>query len=111
MQLLTTILSKIVKSAFVANGYDDNFGYIVKSGRPDLCQFQCNGALAAAKSYHKSSMLIATSVVHGILGNSVIEKADVVSPGFINITINDNYLVKYVTAIYSDKYKGIPQVE
>ncbi|MBR3895261.1 MAG: arginine--tRNA ligase [Clostridia bacterium] len=111
MKLVTELLSNIFKTAFSKCGYDEALGQVVVSNRLDLCQFQCNGALAGAKQYKKSPLLIAKEVSAIIPKNEMIASLEVVAPGFINITLKDEFLMNYVQEIYSDKYMGVPQAE
>lgn len=111
MKLITELLSDIFKTAFSECGYDESLGQVIVSDRPDLCQFQCNGALPGAKKYRKSPLVIAKEVTEKIPKNEMIACSEAVAPGFINITLNDEFLVKYVQEIYFDKHMGIPQAE
>lgn len=92
MKKLTEQLEEIVKIGFERAGYDKKYGFISVSNRPDLCQYQCNGAMAAAKEYHKAPIQIAGDVVEGLKKNSAFEKIEVVNPGFINITVSGELL-------------------
>ncbi|CUQ03271.1 MULTISPECIES: arginine--tRNA ligase [Hungatella] len=111
MKLLTNLLSTIVASAFTECGYDAVLGQVAVSDRLDLCQFQCNGAFSGAKLYKKTPFAIANEVVSRIQMNDMLEKAEVVPPGFINITIKDEFLFGYVEQVFRDEHKGIPQTE
>lgn len=111
MELLTKLLSQAFKSAFTDCNYDENLAQVVISDRMDLCQFQCNGAFSAAKIYKKSPIIIANEVIRHIKLNEIIDKLEVVQPGFINVTIKDEFLVRYVTQVYEDKYRGVPQAK
>ena len=91
MKLLTELLSDIFMDAFAACGYDAALGKVVVSARPELCQFQCNGALAGAKQYKKSPLQIANEVLQAIKPQSHIQSVEIVSPGFINITLTDHF--------------------
>ncbi len=92
MKKLTEQLEEIVKTGFEQAGYDKKYGFISVSNRPDLCQYQCNGAMAAAKEYHKAPIQIAGDVVEGLRENSAFEKIEAVNPGFINITVSGELL-------------------
>lgn len=92
MKKLTEQLEEIVKTGFGQAGYDKKYGFISVSNRPDLCQYQCNGAMAAAKEYHKAPIQIAGDVVEGLRENSAFEKIEAVNPGFINITVSGELL-------------------
>lgn len=92
MKKLTEQLEEFVKAGFEQAGYDKKYGFISVSNRPDLCQYQCNGAMAAAKEYHKVPIQIAGDVVEGLRENSAFEKIEAVNPGFINITVSGELL-------------------
>jgi len=111
MKLVTELLSNIFITAFSKCGYDEALGQVVVSNRLDLCQFQCNGALSGAKQYRKSPLLIAQEVASHIPENEMIGSLKIVAPGFINICLKDEFLIKYVQEVYSDKYMGVPQTE
>lgn len=111
MKLVTSLLSNIFMTAFSECGYDEALGQVVVSNRLDLCQFQCNGALSGAKQYRKSPLLIAKEVAAHIPENEMIGSLEVVAPGFINISLKDEFLMKYVQELYFDKYMGIPQAD
>ncbi len=98
-------------TAFSECGYDEALGQVVVSNRLDLCQFQCNGALSGAKQYRKSPLLIAKEVAAHIPENEMIGSLEVVAPGFINISLKDEFLMKYVQELYFDKHMGIPQTD
>lgn len=99
-------LSAVVQEKFEQCGYDKQYGTVNVSGRPDLCQFQCNGALAAAKKYKKAPFLIANEVVEALKGYEGIKDISVAMPGFINIIIKDSLLVDYLKAMSEDKKYG-----
>ena len=63
MKKILDIITDEMKKAFAANGYDENFAKVTLSNRPDLCEYQCNGAMAAAKTYKKKPIDIANEVV------------------------------------------------
>lgn len=111
MKLIADQLTEILGKAFVSAGYDAKYGQAVISARPDLCQFQCNGALPNAKLFKKSPMVIASEVVSFLSDDEMIEKVEVAAPGFINIILSDDYLVGYLTQVFNDPYLGIPQAE
>ena len=111
MKLITELLSDIFQIAFCACGYDKTLGQVVASNRLDLCQFQCNGALSGAKQYKKSPLFIANEVLTKVPKNDMIASLKVVAPGFINITLADAYLIKYVQEMYFDPHMGVPQAK
>ena len=111
MKSITDQLSEILGNAFTKAGYEAKYGQAVISGRPDLCQFQCNGALPNAKLFKKSPMVIANEVVSLLADDAMIEKVEVAAPGFVNIILSDEFLVSYLTQVFNDSHLGIPQAE
>lgn len=99
MTKLLDLVQSAVKHAFTAAGYDEKYGMAGVSNRPDLCQYQSNGAMAAVKEYHKAPLVIAEDVVAKLTEDSdasqMFEKACAVKPGFINLTLKDSFLAEY----------------
>lgn len=102
MQSLIQKLSALVGAAFQAEGLDAEFGLVRVSDRPDLAQFQCNGAMAAAKAAKKNPRQVAEAVLGRLQTNPVFTKLEIAGPGFINLTISDEYLATHVTGIATD---------
>ena len=111
MKFTTEILTQIVSDAFAACGYDPALGTVTLSDRQDLCQYQCNGAFAGAKLYRKAPFMIAQDVADKLNADSVFAKAEVVKPGFLNLTLKDEELLKLANAIATDPHLGLPQAE
>jgi arginyl-tRNA synthetase len=102
-------LTSILSEAFESAGYDGSYGLVRASDRPDLCQFQCNGALTAAKQYKTNPREIAQKAVE-VLGHSdVFKEVTLAGPGFINMTLTDGYLARHLTYIYRDDHLGCEQ--
>lgn len=101
-------------SAFEAAGYDRALGRVTASNRPDLCEYQCNGAMAGAKRYRKAPFMIAEDVVkalsekNGGEGSAVFSKAEVVKPGFLNLDVSESFLQKYLEEMGRDDRLGMP---
>jgi arginyl-tRNA synthetase len=95
MQSLTTYLSEIFGNAFDTIGLDCTYGSVRVSDRPDLCQFQCNGALTAAKAAKKNPREIAQNIVE-IVDTDLFENLELAGPGFINITLKKSFISKYL---------------
>jgi arginyl-tRNA synthetase len=113
MQKIQNILTEKLEEAFALAGYDKKYGYVRLSDRPDLCEFQCNGALSAAKQYHKAPFMIADDVLSHLMkieGVNDILTAEVVRPGFININVTGELLAGYLEEMMQDAYLSIPQV-
>ncbi|MBR2274032.1 MAG: arginine--tRNA ligase [Alphaproteobacteria bacterium] len=96
MNTIIEELSKLFCEAFTKAGYKADLGRVVISARPDLCQYQVNGAMGGAKLYHKAPMMIAQDVVAAIPENEIIKNVAVVNPGFINISVKDSYIADYM---------------
>ncbi len=98
-------ISNILSDAFVTCGYDSSYGKTGVSNRPDLCQYQCNGAMAAAKAYHKAPFMIGDEIVAVIKDNAAFKSVECVKPGFINIVISDEFLGNYIAGMaLEDKF-------
>ncbi len=110
MDIFINQISSVVKNAFEELGYTRESGKVNTSNRHDLCQYQCNGALADAKKFKKAPFVIANEVVEKLKGNEIFSKLEVAGPGFINITMNDEFLVDYVNKIKGDEKLGLSTV-
>ena len=97
MNTLIELITEEVKSAFSNAGYDASYGRVTLSNRPDLCEYQCNGAMAAAKAYRKAPIMIANDVVAQLSESKVYESVEAVNPGFINIKVSGAYLAQFLT--------------
>ncbi|GIU92619.1 MAG: arginine--tRNA ligase [Acidimicrobiia bacterium] len=96
---LVSDLTDLVSSAFEAEGLDRSFGEVVVSQRPDLGQFQCNGAMAAARNAGIPPRQVAERIVERIRSDSRLSRVSVAGPGFINLTVTDDYLAGWVARI------------
>lgn len=111
MERFTTRISKEVQSAFEKAGYDPALGKVTISNRPDLCEYQCNGALAAAKQYKKAPVMIANEVVEQLGNSDVFVTAEAVMPGFLNLTLKESFVLEYISEMMrQDKY-GVEEPE
>ncbi|WP_370780523.1 arginine--tRNA ligase [Eubacterium ventriosum] len=105
MKKLLELITEEFEKAFEKNEYDKKLGKVVVSNRPDLCQYQCNGAMAGAKLYHKAPIMIANQVVESLQDNEMFESVEAVVPGFINIKLNSEFVAKYLNDMKeADKY-------
>ncbi len=95
MKILDKI-SNILSGAFESCGYGGAYGKAGISNRPDLCQFQCNGAMAAAKKYGKAPFAIGEEVAAKLQDNGAFKTIECVKPGFINIVMSDGFIGDYV---------------
>ena len=98
MERILDIISKKMEQAFEAAGYDAVYGKVTVSNRPDLCQYQCNGALSAAKAYKCAPIQIANAVAEKLQGED-FSMCQAVMPGFINLNLSDSFLRDYLQAM------------
>lgn len=103
-------LEKIVKEAFNQCGFEGNVGNVTESNRPDLCQFQSNDSFAVAKKEKRNPKEVGEAVVEALNKNSKIKEATFAPPGFINITLTDEFLIESLDTMIRDHNKGIHQV-
>ena len=95
MEKILDLITHRMESAFEKAGFDKNYGKVTVSNRPDLCEYQCNGALAAAKVYHRAPIQIAQAVV-AQLESGDFSMAEAVMPGFINLRLSGHFLQAYL---------------
>lgn len=107
MKKLIEQLEEIARDGFIKAGYDPKYGFVSVSNRPDLCQYQCNGAMAAAKEYRKAPIQIATDVVEELRNHSSFEKIEAVNPGFINMTVSGELLRDAASRMMTEERFGL----
>jgi len=105
---LISQLSERFGAAFAALGLDPGHGEVVVSQRPDLAQFQCNGALPAAKAAGRESRTLAAAVIAALGDTPEFADVSVAGPGFINITVTDEHLGDLIAAVAGDARLGVP---
>ncbi len=96
MKKILECISEEMKNAFEAAGYDRELGKVTISNRPDLCEYQCNGAMAGAKQYKKAPIMIANDVAAKLEGSKVFSKVEAVAPGFLNLNLCEEFVGSYV---------------
>ena len=99
MEKIVDLISKEVAGAFEKAGFDAAFGKVTVSNRPDLCEFQCNGAMPAAKTYRRAPIQIAQAVADQLNGNPMFSQIAAVNPGFLNLSVSPAWLRDYVAAM------------
>lgn len=109
MKQLIELITEEMAEAFEKAGYDRSYGKVTLSNRPDLCEYQCNGAMAGAKAYRKAPIMIAQDVVSQIGTGGCILSAEAVKPGFINIKLDDQYIAGYLNEMESDGRLGLEE--
>ena len=103
MQPLSDLLTGLLSDAFARCGFESKYGQVVPSQRPDLCQFQCNGALAAARTVQQNPREVAQAVAAAIAERDVyFSNVEIAGPGYINLSIADEFLAQYAAAIAAD---------
>ena len=107
MEKVLELISTVVGDAFEAAGYDRELGRVTISNRPDLCEYQCNGAMAGAKKYGKAPFIIADEVADKLAGNDMFEKVESVKPGFLNITVSGDFARSYIVRMLHEKHFGV----
>lgn len=112
MKKLIEILTERMGDAFEQAGYDRALGSVRVSDRPDLCEFQCNGAMGGAKQYHKAPFMIAQDVMNVLEGTEGLPfEAACVKPGFLNLKVLPDFLASYIRDCASEENLGIRQVD
>lgn len=102
MKTLIDLITEQVTNAFTGQGYDAKYGKVTLSNRPDLCEYQCNGAMAAAKEYKCAPFMISDKIAQALAENELFESVESVKPGFINMKVRPAYLAKYVSDMKAD---------
>jgi arginyl-tRNA synthetase len=97
--------------AFAACGLDPDHGAVVVSQRPDLCQFQCNGAFALAKSMRRNPRELAQEILDKVDRNGMISELSIAGPGFININLDDSWLATALRELAAEERLGCPYAE
>ena len=103
MKKILDLITDEVTKAFTDCGYDAKYGKVTLSNRPDLCEYQCNGAMAAAKEYKKAPFLIADEVAAKLAEASMFSMTESVKPGFLNLKLDEAFLASYVADMQKDE--------
>ncbi len=109
MKKILDIITNKMQQAFVDAGYDAAYGKVTVSNRPDLCQYQCNGALSAAKAYKCAPIQIANAVAEK-LDKADFSKCEAVMPGFINLNVSDAFLQAYLEEMRTAEDFGVEKL-
>ena len=107
MEKILELISKEVSAAFEAAGYDSELGKVTISNRPDLCEYQCNGAMAGAKKYGKAPFMIADAVAEKLAGNEVFSSVESVKPGFLNLKLSEDFVRGYIVKMLHEHHFGV----
>ena len=96
MKKILELISEEMQEAFEKAGYEKTLGRVTISNRPDLCEYQCNGALAGAKQYKKAPIMIANEVAAKLSDSKVFASVEAVMPGFLNLKVKESFLTSYL---------------
>lgn len=111
MKKFLDLISEEMKNAFEASGYDRELGKVTLSNRPDLCEYQCNGAMAGAKLYKKAPIMIAGDVAEKCKDSNVFLSVEAVPPGFLNIKVKESFVTDYLTQMSNATKFGLDMPE
>ena len=111
MQKMIDLIVAELTPAFTACGYDEKYVKVTVSNRPDLCEYQCNGAMAAAKAYKKKPIDIAGEGVEKAKESAMFSEINAVMPGFINLRIAPEYLAGYMNRMAEDPKYGLEETK
>ncbi len=110
MKKIIDLIAEELSAAFDQAGYDRSYGKVTLSNRPDLCEYQCNGAMAGAKAYHKAPIMIAEDVVGFLKDSKLIKNVEAVKPGFINIKLEESAVSVYLNEMAADGDLGLDKL-
>lgn len=111
MKKLLEMLTEEMQQAFTVAGYDGTLGKVMLSNRPDLCEYQCNGAMAGAKLYKKAPIMIANDVAEKLADSKVFSEAVAVAPGFLNLKVSESFLLTYLQGMEANEKFGLEKPE
>ena len=111
MEQILDLLGSYVADAFETAGYEKDLGKVTISNRPDLCEYQCNGAMAGAKRYHKAPIVIAQDAAEVLDGCDAFESVQAAPPGFLNLKLSGTLLAGYLNEMREDERLGVPVAE
>lgn len=111
MKKIMNLIAEELAEAFEKAGYDRKYAKVTLSNRPDLCEYQCNGAMAGAKTYHKAPIMIAEDVVALLQDSRCLSEAGAVKPGFINMKLKEEYVADYLNQMEESSDLGLEKTE
>lgn len=111
MKKFLDLISEEMKNAFEAAGYDRELGKVTLSNRPDLCEYQCNGAMAGARLYKKAPIMIAGDVAEKCKDSKVFLQVEAVNPGFLNLKVKESFVTEYLAGMSAEPKFGLEMPE
>lgn len=107
MKKILDLISEEMQKGFANAGYAPELGKVKLSDRPDLCEYQCNGAMAGAKQYKKAPLIIAQEVAQTFTESEVFAEVEAVAPGFLNLKLKNSFLRDYLRKMEADAKFGV----
>lgn len=107
MKKFLDLISQEMQGAFEAAGYDSTLGKVTLSNRPDLCEYQCNGAMAGAKIYKKAPVMIAKDVAEKCRESKIFSSVEAVAPGFLNLKVKESFVKDYLAGMRGEDKFGL----
>ena len=107
MEKILELISRRVAAAFEGAGFDPAYGRVTVSNRPDLCEYQCNSAMPAAKVYHRAPIQIANAVAERLTGDEAFSEVQAVMPGFLNLRLDPSWLAAYLEQVRTAERFGV----
>lgn len=111
MKKILDLISEEMQKGFAQAGYAGELGRVTISNRPDLCEYQCNGAMAGAKQYKKAPLVIAQDVAAALQESKVFSEVSAVAPGFLNLKVRESFLTAYIKEMRSSEKFGLKEPE
>ena len=111
MKKLLELITEKMEEAFENQGFDKSYARVTVSNRPDLCEFQCNGAMALAKAAGRAPIEIAEQIAGELEGLDLFSEVSAVKPGFLNLKLSENYLSAYLKGMQQDERLGCEKTE
>ena len=111
MKKIIDLVADELAEAFEKAGYDRSYAKVTLSNRPDLCEYQCNGAMAGAKAYKKAPIMIAEAVAENLKDSRCIEEVNAVKPGFINMKLRKDYVAGFLNDMGADGELGVEKAK
>lgn len=107
MKRILDLISEEMQRGFEKAGYAPELGRVTLSNRPDLCEYQCNGAMAGAKQYKKAPVMIAGDVAAVLQDSAVFSEVNAVAPGFLNMKVKESFLADYIGQMREEEKFGL----
>lgn len=111
MKKILDLITEEVKEAFLACGYDEKYAKVTLSNRPDLCEYQCNGALAAVKEYKKAPLVIAGEIAEKLQESEIFSSVEAVKPGFLNLKLTAGFVADFMNGMRVDDRLGCEETK